>query len=102
MAPEALDPLAKEMIYCRQRDQRLPVLCINSHTAAARKKGMTDELKKVDRSKVRRLNYIMLRIFSFFISWYSRDINQETQSVLRNLKCGLLTTARPPFCELST
>jgi AhpD family alkylhydroperoxidase len=44
MAPGALDPLAKEMIYVAVSAINGCQYCINSHTAAARKKGMTDEM----------------------------------------------------------
>jgi AhpD family alkylhydroperoxidase len=44
MAPGALDPLAKEMIYIAVSVTNGCQYCINSHSAAARKKGMTDEM----------------------------------------------------------
>lgn len=44
MAPGALDPLSKEMIYIAVSVTNGCQYCINSHTAAARKKGMTDEM----------------------------------------------------------
>jgi AhpD family alkylhydroperoxidase len=44
MAPGALDPLTKEMIYIAVSVTNGCTYCINSHTAAARKKGMTDEM----------------------------------------------------------
>ena len=44
MAPGALDPLVKEMLYVAISATNGCVYCINSHTAAARKKGMTDEM----------------------------------------------------------
>ena len=44
MAPGALDPLVKEMLYVAVSATNACVYCINSHTAAARKKGMTDEM----------------------------------------------------------
>jgi AhpD family alkylhydroperoxidase len=44
MAPGALDPLTKEMIYIAVSATNACAYCINSHTAAARKKGMTDEM----------------------------------------------------------
>ena len=43
-APGALDPLAKEMLYVAVSVTNGCKYCINSHTAAARKKGMTDEM----------------------------------------------------------
>jgi len=43
MAPGALDPLTKEMIYVAVSVTNQCPYCIASHTAAARKKGMTDE-----------------------------------------------------------
>jgi len=43
-APGALDPLTKEMIYIAVSVTNGCRYCINSHTAAARKKGMTDEM----------------------------------------------------------
>jgi AhpD family alkylhydroperoxidase len=42
MAPGALDPLTKEMIYIAVSVTNNCEYCINSHTAAARKAGMTD------------------------------------------------------------
>jgi AhpD family alkylhydroperoxidase len=42
MAPGALDPLTKEMIYLAVSVTNQCGYCIASHTAAARKRGMTD------------------------------------------------------------
>ena len=44
MAPGVLDPLTKEMIYIAVSLTNACDYCINSHTAAARLKGMTDEM----------------------------------------------------------
>ena len=44
MAPGALDPLTKEMIYVAVRATNGCGYCINSHTAAARAKGMNDAM----------------------------------------------------------
>ena len=44
MAPGALDPLTKEMIYVAVSVTNGCEYCINSHTASARKAGMTDEM----------------------------------------------------------
>ena len=44
MAPGALDPLVKEMIYVAVSATNGCPYCVNSHTAAARNKGMTDEM----------------------------------------------------------
>jgi AhpD family alkylhydroperoxidase len=44
MAPGALDSLTKEMIYVAVSVTNQCGYCIASHTAAARKKGMTDEM----------------------------------------------------------
>jgi AhpD family alkylhydroperoxidase len=44
MAPGALDPLAKEMIYLAVSVSNQCGYCIASHTAAARKKGMSDAM----------------------------------------------------------
>jgi AhpD family alkylhydroperoxidase len=44
MAPGVLDPLVKEMLYIAVSVANGCQYCINSHTAAARKKGMTDEM----------------------------------------------------------
>ena len=44
MAPGVLDPLTKEMIYIAVSATNSCDYCINSHTAAARSKGMTDEM----------------------------------------------------------
>lgn len=41
MAPGALDPLTKEMIYIAVSVTNGCQYCINSHTAAARSKGLT-------------------------------------------------------------
>ena len=43
-APGSVDPLVKEMIYVAVSVTNGCKYCINSHTAAARKKGMTDEM----------------------------------------------------------
>lgn len=42
MAPGAIDPLIKEMIYVAISATNQCGYCIASHTASARKKGMTD------------------------------------------------------------
>ena len=44
MAPGAIDPLTKEMIYVAVSVTNGCKYCINSHTATARKKGMSDEM----------------------------------------------------------
>jgi len=44
MAPGALDPLTKEMVYLAVSVTNGCVYCIASHTAAARKAGMTDAM----------------------------------------------------------
>jgi AhpD family alkylhydroperoxidase len=44
MAPGALDPLTKEMIYVAVSVSNQCGYCIASHTAAARKKGMADAM----------------------------------------------------------
>ena len=43
MAPGALDPLTKEMIYIAVSVANSCDYCTHSHTAAARAKGMTEE-----------------------------------------------------------
>lgn len=42
VAPGALDPLVKEMIYIAVSTANSCGYCVHSHTAAARAKGMTD------------------------------------------------------------
>jgi AhpD family alkylhydroperoxidase len=44
MAPGALDPLTKEMLYLAISTTNNCEYCIASHTAAARKAGMTDAM----------------------------------------------------------
>ena len=44
MAPGALDPLVKELIYVAVSTANNCSYCIHSHTAAARAKGMTPEM----------------------------------------------------------
>ena len=44
MAPGALDSLTKEMIYVAVSATNQCAYCIASHTASARKAGMTDEM----------------------------------------------------------
>jgi AhpD family alkylhydroperoxidase len=44
MSPGALDALTKEMIYVAVSSTNQCGYCIASHTAAARKAGMTDEM----------------------------------------------------------
>jgi AhpD family alkylhydroperoxidase len=44
MAPGALDPLVKEMLYVAVSATNQCGYCIASHTAAARKAGMTDAM----------------------------------------------------------
>jgi len=46
MAPGALDPLIKELIYVAVSVSNQCDYCIASHTVSARKKGMTDEMFK--------------------------------------------------------
>lgn len=43
MAPGALDPLTKELIYIAVSVANSCEYCIHSHTAAARTKGMTED-----------------------------------------------------------
>ncbi|HXV58991.1 MAG TPA: carboxymuconolactone decarboxylase family protein [Gaiellaceae bacterium] len=43
MAPGALDPLVKELLYVAVSVTNGCEYCIASHTASARRKGMTDE-----------------------------------------------------------
>ncbi len=43
MAPGALDPLVKEMLYIGVSVANNCDYCIHSHTASARSKGMTDD-----------------------------------------------------------
>ncbi len=44
MAPGALDPATKEMLYLAVSMANNCTYCINSHTAAARKAGMSDQM----------------------------------------------------------
>ena len=44
MAPGAIDPLVKEMIYIAVSVTNNCEYCIHSHTASARAKGMTDAM----------------------------------------------------------
>jgi AhpD family alkylhydroperoxidase len=44
MAPGALDPLVKEMVYLAVSSANSCGYCIHSHTAAAKAKGMTEEM----------------------------------------------------------
>ena len=44
MEPGALDPLVKEMLYLAVSIAQSCEYCVASHTAAARKRGMTDEM----------------------------------------------------------
>lgn len=44
MAPGALDPLVKELIYVAVSGTNQCPYCIASHTASARKAGMTDDM----------------------------------------------------------
>ena len=44
MAPGALDPLVKEMLYVAISTTNNCEYCVKSHTTAARAKGMTDEM----------------------------------------------------------
>ena len=44
MGPGALDPLTKELIYLAVSTTNQCGYCVASHTAAARKKGLTDEM----------------------------------------------------------
>jgi len=42
VAPSALDPLTKELVYLAVSTANSCTYCVHSHTAAARAKGMTD------------------------------------------------------------
>jgi AhpD family alkylhydroperoxidase len=44
MAPGALDPLTKELVYLAVSTSNGCAYCIASHTASARRQGMTDEM----------------------------------------------------------
>jgi AhpD family alkylhydroperoxidase len=44
MAPGALDPLTKELVYLAVSATNGCNYCIASHTASARTRGMTDEM----------------------------------------------------------
>lgn len=44
MEPGAIDPMVKEMLYLAVSIAQSCEYCIASHTAAARKRGMTDEM----------------------------------------------------------
>ena len=44
MAPGALDPLTKEMVYLAVSASNGCEYCVASHTASARRQGMTDEM----------------------------------------------------------
>ena len=44
MAPGALDPLVKEMVYIAVSVAQACEYCVASHTAAAKKRGMTDAM----------------------------------------------------------
>jgi AhpD family alkylhydroperoxidase len=44
MAPGALDPLTKELIYVAVSVSNQCDYCIASHTVSARNRGMTDEM----------------------------------------------------------
>lgn len=44
MAPGALDPMVKEMVYLAVSTANSCGYCIHSHTAAAKSKGMTEEM----------------------------------------------------------
>ncbi|HJM92513.1 MAG: carboxymuconolactone decarboxylase family protein [Alphaproteobacteria bacterium] len=46
MAPGALDPVVKEMIYIAISMSNNCEYCIRSHTASARKQGMSEEMLK--------------------------------------------------------
>src|SRR5438270_9228551 len=46
MAPGALDPLTKELVYLAVSSSNQCPYCIASHTVSARKAGMTDEMYK--------------------------------------------------------
>jgi AhpD family alkylhydroperoxidase len=46
MAPGAIDPLTKELVYVAVSVSNQCDYCIASHTVSARKKGMTDEMFK--------------------------------------------------------
>ncbi|HET9407239.1 MAG TPA: carboxymuconolactone decarboxylase family protein [Candidatus Sulfotelmatobacter sp.] len=57
MGPGALDPLTKEMIYIAVSTTNQCEYCIASHSASARKKGMTDAMFQELMSVVGMANY---------------------------------------------
>ena len=72
MASGALDPLTKEMIYVAVSVSNQCDYCIASHTASARKKGMTDEMFKELMSVVGMANET-----NRLVAGYQVEIDQE-------------------------
>jgi len=75
MAPGALDPLTKEMVYLAVSVSNQCAYCIASHTAGARNKGMTDAMSS---------GWRMRRI-----GWW-RDIKWRSMSSSKFSRCSLV------------
>jgi AhpD family alkylhydroperoxidase len=79
MAPGALDALTKEMIYVAVSVTNQCNYCIASHTASARKKGMTDEMFKELMSVVGMANET-----NKVVTGYQVEIDEQFKGGLRS------------------
>lgn len=79
MAPGALDPRIKEMVYLAVSATNQCGYCIASHTAAARKAGMTDEMFAELMAVVGMANET-----NRLAGGYQVEIDERFQTTLRN------------------
>ncbi len=89
MAPGALDPLTKEMIYVAVSVSNQCDYCIASHTAAAQKKGMTDAMFKELMAVVGMANET-----NRLVAGYQVEIDKQFKSGRSPLSVGGRRTAR--------
>ncbi len=96
MAPGALDPLTKEMVYLAVSVSNQCAYCIASHTAGARNKGMTDAMFKELMAVVRG----RLPLRGFFSNLCScrristRRPRKATPSACRRSRCSTAESPR--------
>jgi len=79
MASGALDPLTKELIYVAVSVSNQCDYCIASHTASARKKGMSDEMFKELMSVVGMANET-----NRLVAGYQVEIDEQFKAGLRS------------------
>jgi AhpD family alkylhydroperoxidase len=81
MAPGALDPLTKELLYVAVSVTSNCQYCIASHTASARKKGMTDAMFKELQAVIGMANET-----NKLVTGYQVEIDEQFKGPLAPLK----------------